>query len=146
LRAAKLAPAPERDDTPAPAPQRVEPRLDLDKVRATEPERSSAGGGARTEPTVKRPGPSSPGAAQGESAPRDLRKIWPLGMVALGALLATGVYLSAAHDDAVAKVAAAQRVANATGPLPATQEAAPGDAAFSQPRGPDTTETSIAAR
>ncbi len=127
-------------------PQRVEPRLDLDKVRATEPERSSGAGNAHKEPTVQRPTSPSTGPAKGQSAPRDLRKIWPLGMVALGALLATGAYLSAAHDDAVAKVAAAQRVANATGPLPATREAAPGDAAFSQPRGPDTAETSIAAR
>jgi hypothetical protein len=143
VRAAKPAPARERDD--APAPERVEPRLDLNKVRATEPERGSAERGARTEPTVKRPGSSSAGS-QGESAPRDLRKIWPLGMVALGALLATAAYWSAAHDDAVAKAAAAQRVSNATGPRPTTQEAATGDVSFSQPRSPGTVETSIAAR
>lgn len=112
-------------------PERIEPRLDLDKVRATEPEHRTAGGDARKEPTVKRPTSPSAGPAKGKSAPRDLRKIWPLGMVALGALLATAAYWSAAHDDAVAKAAAAQRVANATGPLPTTQEVAPGDAAFS---------------
>jgi hypothetical protein len=123
--------APSTKQPEVPAPQRVEPRLDKAPERGAEPEPHSGGGSVRREPTVQRPAASSSDPAGGESAPRDLRKTWPLGIVILGALLAAGAYWSAARDDATAKAEGARRVANATGPLPTTQEVAPGRAEFS---------------
>lgn len=136
---APAAPAPKAATRPAtppaakpePPPGRVEPRLDLDKVRSSPIDGDPrTGGPGRKEPTVRMPGSSSESGKR-KSAPHGLRKAWPLGMVVLGLLLAAGAYWSDARDEARARSEAERRVASALGALPTSQDASSDNAAFS---------------
>lgn len=116
---------------PAPKPQRVEPRLDLDKVRSSAIENDGrADGPGRKEPTVRGPGSSSESGKR-KSAPHGLRKAWPISIVLLGLVLAAGALWSDSRDDVRARAEAKGRVASAIGALPTTQTLDSESAAFS---------------
>ena len=109
-------PAPPRAASPAAAPaappERVEPRLDLNKVRNSPSAGDAPVSGGRKEPVVRMPGSSSE-PKKPKSAPRNLRKTWPLGMVVLGLCLAAAIYWSDSRDDIRVKAEAERRIASA---------------------------------
>jgi hypothetical protein len=114
--------------SPAP-PERVEPRLDPSKIRDSPIASEAPIGGGRKEPVVRMPSSSSESKTR-KSAPRDLRKAWPLGMVVLGLCLAAAIYWSDSRDEIRANAEAERRVASAIEPLPISQSATAEDTAF----------------
>ena len=113
--------APPAAAAPAAPPERVEPRLDLNKVRSSPTAGVAPVGGGRKEPVVRRPG-ASPEPENPGSTPRNLRKTWPLGMVLLGLCLAAAIYWSDSRDDSRVQAEAERRIASAT---EAADESAP---------------------
>lgn len=137
---AEAAPPPKPEPAPRaappasvapPPPERVEPRLDRGKVSGGTIDSEAPGSArGRKEPVVRIPGSASESKTR-KSAPHDLRKAWPLGMVALGLALAAAIYWSDSRDEILAKAAAERRMASATEAFATSHSAAVDDTAFS---------------